>query len=179
MRFKKVAILVLGVMLLVLIVSPGSQPTLRGYFSGEARYGGRPTSYWSWRINNIPAKDIHFEEGCMGRAYSVVPATFVDTLKLKLGMGRPSFVEVQLPLSNGDPDTIPVLIELLKDPNLIIRQHAAHTLGLFEDRAACAEPALKECLVRPELDPGFNLASEVARALLRIHLKEETKEQND
>jgi len=69
-------------------------------------------------------------------------------------------------LRRGDPDAVPVLIELLKDENSIVRQEAILILARIGPAARDALPALQQALK----DPDEQVRARATTALRQIEL---------
>jgi hypothetical protein len=121
------------------LATPLCRWSLIGFFNGESFYAGFPTGYWrqsiqEWRISR-PSSD----------RFSYLPAK-VRTL-LKLHDSQPL-----APLyaregnsdrsAKADPAALPVLIELLKDPDGNVRCYALDTLRELGNKASRAVPAV-------------------------------------
>jgi HEAT repeat protein len=141
-----VTVILVGSVLLV----PASRWTLIGWIRGESFYQGRPTSYWSQQI----------------RAYQHrVPPSSIDRLMATLGLSAPNHREPPLEAMLGqepDPAAVPVLTELLGDPDDQVRYHAANTLSHCGPKAGAAVPALVKMLRDPNIYDRRNAAKTLA-----------------
>jgi HEAT repeat protein len=109
--------IVVGVLVtLALLLIP--RMTLLGFIRGESFYKGRPTSYWKEEIKH--AIDANKPR----------PASYLDRLIRRNEAGFPQL---------GEPGALPVLAELLSDPDVEVRWHAA---GALIDKGSWAEPVL-------------------------------------
>jgi hypothetical protein len=102
----------------------------------EAHYQGRPTSWWdrelTWEREGRLA-DQPFWRGWLG----------------KLGLPVPKQVSAEAVLEAGDPDAIPVLLELLRGPDLHNRREASFCLCRMQERGLPAVPDLLVLLRSP------------------------------
>ena len=73
---------------------------------------------------------------------------------------------VDADLRRGDPDAVPVLIELLKDDNSVVRQEAILILARIGPAARDALPALQQALK----DPDEQVRARAITALRQIEL---------
>jgi hypothetical protein len=153
----------LGIALVVLatavLLLPLPRSILIGLLRGEAFYKGRPTNYWKDEIKY--AID----------ARKPWPSTVTDRLLMAGGLVHHH--GAVLP-NLGEPAALPVLAELLSDPDVEVRWHAAAVLF---DKGPWAEPALprlKEML--QDDDPRvrrtcvFAVQSIETRTEVKIHL---------
>lgn len=149
------------------LLFPIPRAVVLGFLRGERFYQGMPTSYWSKRIREGP---FPYSSGEIVQVdyRTWVPATSVDELKSWLGLQH-TVAAFQYPLRENDPEAIPVLIELLKDPSSTVRMYAAETLGAFGPRAVSALPTLSELLDDKEFGGfGISVGERAAEALKKI-----------
>jgi hypothetical protein len=139
----------LGLLLLVgIVVSALAEPNriLWGLLWGEPFYQGRPTSYWSRAVRE------YIPEARAGRYRAEQPASWVDSLKLYTYIGQPHYRTVELfPFADVRPAAVPVLIDLLRDDDPLVRTTAARVLGVLGADARAAIPALTE--LRHDAEP--------------------------
>ncbi len=94
----------------------------------ESLYRNQPTSYWSQKLQE-PIRRKEVWQGHLKMLKDIDPAA---------------------DLRRGDPDAVPVLIELLKDENSIVRQEAILILARIGPAARDALPALEQALKDPD-----------------------------
>jgi len=121
------------------LATPLCRWSLIGFFHGESFYAGFPTSRWrqaiqEWRVSR-PSSD----------RFSYLPAR-VRTL-LKLHDSQPLAPLYARGANSGrspeaDPAALPVLIELLQDPDGNVRCYALDTLRELGSNASRAVPAV-------------------------------------
>ena len=110
----------------------------------ESLYRNQPTSYWSQKLQE-PIRRKEVWQGHLKMLKDVDPAA---------------------DLRRGDPDAVPVLIELLKDENSIVRQEAILILARIGPAARDALPALQQALK----DPDEQVRARAITALRQIEL---------
>jgi hypothetical protein len=150
-------------------VVPPWRTAVVGACNGESKYQGRYTNYWReellyWEV----AADAISREGPPGvgvRSRFTVwcrsPHPWVE--RLAVAVGRPSpGRSYDCPLLAGDPDAVPVLMELLRDPDPKVRLIAIQGLEIVGPAAGPAVPALLRALRDKEL------GDDVFQALGRI-----------
>lgn len=103
--------------------------------ASETRYRGKPTSYWRQRV--LAASVIPDENACQNVDYFAPPDPERPAGSHPTGLYRPL---------RDDPEAVPVLIEMLKDPDMRLRWYAALCLGELRADAHAAVPALVEVL---------------------------------
>jgi hypothetical protein len=128
---------------------------VKGYVRGESFYRGRPTSYWSQKICSCP-NPPRYERWFLRPAFRPTPASWLDQLKQTAGFGRPVYTFHVRPLRDEDAAAVPVLVELLRDPDAGVRMYVAETLGPLGGKAKAAVPALREAL-RDDGVGGFGM----------------------
>jgi hypothetical protein len=115
-----------------------------GSMGKESSYRNKPTSYWSKKLQE-PIVRREVWQGHVKILKDVDPAA---------------------DLRHGDPDAIPVLVELMKDNNSIVRQEAILILARIGSPARQAIPALQQALS----DPDEQVRARAATALRKIEL---------
>jgi len=112
--------------------------------SKEALYQNQPASYWSQKLQEpIQRKEVW--QGHLKMLKDVDPAAA---------------------LRQGDPEAVPILIELLKDDNSVVRQEAILILARIGGPARAAIPALQQALN----DPDEQVRARATTALRQIEL---------
>jgi hypothetical protein len=111
-----------------LLLLPGMRLILGGLYRGEQFYQYKPTSYWSKRLRDNP-NILHSPMGGP-TAVRVRPATYLDDAKAWTGIGKPKYTPADPWLREGDPEALPVLQDLLRDPDPDVRGYAAECLGV-------------------------------------------------
>jgi hypothetical protein len=118
--------------------------TFRLVGNKESSYRNKPTSYWSKKLQE-PIQRREVTQGHVKIVKDVDPAA---------------------DLRHGDPEAIPVLVELMKDDNSIVRQEAILILARIGSPARQAIPALQQALN----DPDEQVRGRAATALRKIEL---------
>jgi hypothetical protein len=141
-RLSWLAVL-LVIEVLALLLTPAARMRLVAALRGEAFYCGTPSSQWSKVIREGPIP--YSPPGTLVRTdfNAREPATSMDRVKKFLGLPHIDAAQ-RFPLRIDDPNTIPVLIDLLEDEHSSVRMYAAETLGAFGSRAKRALPALRK-----------------------------------
>ncbi len=128
------------------------------YRPWEAHYRGRPSSWWSERLAETP--------------FGLIPARptrtpveeWVNRALAPLGV-RTGGNSSGLELGDGGAEAVPVLAELLRDPNPQVREWAASFLHDMEPPPKQTVPALLEAWqrykadYRSDLDTGIHFAT--------------------
>jgi hypothetical protein len=125
---------------------PAVRWSVIGWASGEAFYQGRPTSYWSQEAQNLNSLVVtvggsverHWVHNIWMRRLS-----WEEEVLEKLKLRTMNLESNDFPLLNPDPTALPVLIELLDDPDSQVRQIAAQGLERLGPEAAPAITALR------------------------------------
>ena len=129
----------LGILLTVVLggvlITPEVRYTVFGSLRQENRYQGLPSSYWAWRVRRwlgrvgtpvYPVSEV------------VLPLDWLGKVKFFLDGGH----ERPPPLFSGDPDVGPVLIDLLRADEEVVRDVAAYALWRVEPPVLESLPAL-------------------------------------
>ena len=170
-RLLRVGVLV-GVLLAGALAVPDMRWQVWGRLRGEAFYRGRPTSCWSHEVARCPKTPFYRRSLLAFPDAPTVPATQLDRLKAVLGL-KHTVTLPTFPLRDDDPAAVPVLIELLRDPESEVRMYAAQSLGGLGRSAAGAETALTEALQDEEFGGfGFRVCDKAAWALKRVRGEE-------
>jgi hypothetical protein len=105
-------------------------------------YRGKPTRFWRTELDDwCTAQDW----GCI--QCEERPRSWLETTVWKhFGVGHAPGGAIASQLWEGDPEAIPVLIELLRDPDGGIRAQAAYALGCIGPKAKDAVLPLMEAL---------------------------------
>jgi hypothetical protein len=115
----------------------------------ESLYRNQPTSYWSQKLQEpIQRKEVW--QGHLKMMKDIDPAA---------------------DLRRGDPEAVPVLIELLQDQNSIVRQEAILILARVGGPARSAVPALQQALN----DPDEQVRARATTALKQIEMAVEAE----
>jgi hypothetical protein len=133
MTKRRVNVLAIGGMLLVAgMVGSIWQSDLIGWWRGEAKYKGRYTN--SWRVELRRWEKVSICGGSSGQprlVWSRGPALWHEWLAEPFARPGDFDSPVSPPLLNGDPEAIPVLVELLRAPEPNVRLIAAEALASF------------------------------------------------
>jgi hypothetical protein len=126
---------VLLVTLTVAVVPLACTPALWGWLQGQAFYRGRPTAYWRDRVLAwLHPTDL--STLTTPRPKMPPSAGWLDLLFASPGVPGAD------PIPEGDAGAIPVLVELLRDPDAFVRLYAIGKLKALGSRAREAVPAL-------------------------------------
>jgi HEAT repeat protein len=116
MRRRRVIRLILVLLVLAVVVWVEPTRVLIGLLRLEHFYAGRPTSYWSRQIRAASA-----------------PLPWTNRMLIHIGLGNwRSEPDLRI-LKDRGRATIPVLLELLDDPDLAVRGKAAYVLVQMQD----------------------------------------------
>jgi hypothetical protein len=149
-NLRKRWLLLPAILLLVLLVRLEPTGVIWGTLRGEAFYKGRPTSYWrkemasyheSHRINLV-------------FAFAEKPS-FFDRLRERLGLKSKASQLLPLPapaILGSEPAAVPVLAELLDDPEQTIRAEAANALAATMPRSAAVIVVFQQALTSRHRD---------------------------
>ena len=139
---------VLGLVAVAGLLAPGVRCRLWGLWQREAFYRGRPTSYWRRQILDYP-NDMAAYERTLPPSWRAVPAyapaSPVDEVRKVCGVYY-RYERVPFPFEGNSPAAVPLLIELLRDSDPVVRRYAADCLGDLGPAAAPAVPALLRAL---------------------------------
>jgi len=146
------------------------QSALIGWWRGEAKYKGRYTNSWRAELRGYDRIGI----GDYGVDWIFVRRpSRLEVWLAKVMRGNAPKVHPPAPLQDGDPEAIPVLVELLKSPEPIVRIMAASGLQQIGSLASEAVPALSALVDDEDGDVAFT-----ARQAIRIiHYEIEHKEE--
>jgi HEAT repeats len=164
------AVLLLAVVLVGALHSPGVRWRLWGWLHGEAFHRGRPTSYWAGRMRGnqraLVSEDMD-PAGPAVRVYLAVSAPpwapWENALRLRLGLSEVPPEEVLLD-GHDSASAVPVLITLFKDDDPQVHDAAAFCLSILGPESRKAVPALVGALK----DDDANVRAAAAQALKRI-----------
>jgi hypothetical protein len=164
------AVVLLAVVLVGALLSPGVRWRLWGWLHGEAFHRGRPTSYWAGRMRGkqraLVSEDMD-PAGPTVRVFLAVSASpwapWENALRLRLGLGEVPPGEVFLD-EHDWASAVPVLTALLKDDDPQVRAMAGSFLQLMGPGARKAVPALVSALK----DDDANVRAAAAQALERL-----------
>jgi hypothetical protein len=127
------------------------------YRPWEAHYRLRPTSWWAGEISCwVDVSDSAFPPSYFA------PLTPWEQWQLRLGVSSDEHSHRRFRLLQGDPEAVPVLAELLRWPDPVVRLRAAGGLWWFRGDARLATPALMAALGDPN-----DRVREAAREALR------------
>src|SRR5262245_48628888 len=153
-----------GVALLATWLVPVVRQSAVGWWRGEASYRGRYTNAWADEFRGFEPVRWLYHAGIFrpeipnGLEREEPPSLFGN------GRSRCCWI-IAPPLWEGDPESVPVLLGLLRDPDRRLRVIAAKGLGNVGPDARDAVPAL---LRRAADDPDAQVRVVAAWALHRI-----------
>jgi hypothetical protein len=142
--------------------------TVAALLRGEHFYHGKPTSFWSKEVQECVKtpfyrSDAHFHELMEER-----PATIGDRVRQYFGLSYET-ERPKRPLRDENPKAIPVLVDLLRDPDPTVRMYAAETLGAFGPAAKAAVRELAQLLLDDKIGGfGFMVSEKAAWSLGQI-----------
>jgi hypothetical protein len=147
------------------------QSALIGWWRGEAKYKGRYTNSWRAELRSY----YSFSASNLGTAeWSFFPRTSkLEDWFGKVMSGNSLKVHPPAPLQDGDPEAIPVLVELLNAPEPIVRLMAAAGLEQIGSPAGEAIPALSALVDDEDGDVAFAARQAIRIIEFRIEHKEE------
>lgn len=114
-RWRLLITLALLLLLVASLLHPGVHWRVIGWWRGEAFYEGRPTSYWREQVRRIPisyAEIVELQESS---------PSWPELLLERLSGNPPDRFPTQ---RLRDPTAIPILEELIRDPDPRIRESA-------------------------------------------------------
>jgi hypothetical protein len=127
--------------LAIALLVPRSRYAIWGWLRGDHYYRARPTCYWSSAVRSYeidsesPSKPLIPLHPFLARLFGIRPNNERPVAPAVLG---------------GGPETIPVLIELLRDRDVHVRRAAATAFGYLGATAEDGVPALAEALRDPD-----------------------------
>jgi hypothetical protein len=164
--------LTLGLILVVasLVAAAFSMPAfyiVRGRWRGEPFFHGMPSSYWRNAVRRWNNKPDEFPwwnavQDLLGA--DTKPSVLSDAedpaaIPILLCLVQDEHEAVQIAavhaldrLQPGAPETVPLLVEALNDPNPVVRYWAATLLGRLGKKAKSAAAALKLALQDKDLN---------------------------
>jgi hypothetical protein len=159
----KAALIGLAILAAVVLANFYSSDLI-GWWRGEAKYRGRYTNYWRAEL-----RCYHVELGrdVLGHGYWDFVRTqsvWEQWLSKLLPISFQPKLDSPAPLQDGDPEAVPVLIELLQAPERTVRILAAHGLETIGSPARPAVPALLTLLK----DENGDVVSQAILALIAI-----------
>jgi hypothetical protein len=132
--------------LVILATAAFNQSALIGWWRGEAKYKGRYTN--SWRA------ELRSYDNCFRISsewyFCHTPSRWEQWLSKILPNSSQLSNRFDPPWEDGDPEAIPVLVELLKSPERHVRIIAAYGLEIIGPPARDAIPALLAMLLRDD-----------------------------
>jgi hypothetical protein len=168
----RLAVGITGLTLISLLPLP--RVMLLGCLRRESFYKGRPTSYWSGVVKRWSeyVKTLRVKGGGGVRtrqppAPPPPPPTVFDRLEALIG--RLTQDDFDPPDWESDPAAIPVLLELLSDPDAEVRKYAARTFVHMGPMGEAALPKLTD-LLRDDVPEVRSLA---AGALASVERRKE------
>ncbi|HJT78156.1 MAG TPA: HEAT repeat domain-containing protein [Gemmataceae bacterium] len=148
--FRLGGLLLAGLAIALLV--PQGRYAIWGWLRGDHYYRGKPTCYWSSAVRS-------YEEACSSPPRPLSPL-LVRLLGIRPNYGRPD----QPAVLGGGRESIPVLIQLLRDRDKNVRRAAARALGDLGAFCGDGVPALAAAL--KDSDPEVRWMA--ADALYRI-----------
>jgi hypothetical protein len=117
---------------------------LAGWWRGEPFYRGRPVSWWAGELSTLYAL---FDATGVGVTIPECyrPDCLLPDLRRRMGWVVPTrqLRPADVPFAAGNPDALPVLLDLLAHPDSTVRAHAAHGLSQLGPAARDAVPSLR------------------------------------
>jgi HEAT repeats len=127
----------------------------------EGCFRGQTTSQWEWTLRRWAIGTGGKHNGWRSTSWVYQPS-FVERHLEKLGF-QPE-APCSLPLLEGDPEAVPVLVELLKSPDPKVRQIAVQGLEKIGEQARAGTSGLVEALD----DPEEEVRRDAAQALFTV-----------
>jgi hypothetical protein len=156
--------LLLLLLVLAVVVFPASRWRIIGWVKGEAFYDGRPTSYWSERIKARHVRHDERSKLILAKANNTYSWT-----RLWSDLTGRDTEDLSDPLCTqesaypfADTAAVPVMIELLGDPESQVRIYTCHALVTVEGSNKAAIPALVLMLGSADVYDRRNAASVLA-----------------
>jgi len=143
---RRRALLLAGALLAITFVGSVFQSDLIGWWRGEAKYKGRYTNSWRAELRSydncfrISNEWYFFHTTSRGEQWVF---KFLPNSSQLNNRFDP-------PWADGDPEAIPVLVELLKSPERHVRIIAAYGLEIIGPPARDAIPALLAMVLRDD-----------------------------
>jgi len=133
---------------------------------GEASYLGKSSQTWEAEISR---RDVWRPTCGTGGGPPVRcdrPSSFIRPILQSAGIAtRATTDEGEIPLLNGDPEAMPVLVELLQSPKTNVRMVAIEGLRRMGEQARPAVPAL----IAATEDEDVYIAGDAASVLIGLH----------
>jgi HEAT repeats len=182
MKRRVTVALALGIatLLAILLALPVPRSILLGFVRGESFYKGRPTSHWRGVVKWwVEYEKEHRPSVFIGAivVHATLPPPPPPSLFDRVKAVLPGFDSIDNFLPPGwdsDPAAIPVLSDLLLDPDADVREYAALTLSRQGPQAHIALPRLIELLEDDNAEVRRSAAIAVAdietRAEVRVPL---------
>ena len=157
MKKRRRLIVVIGLMVgfALAFIIPDSRWAIVGLLRNESFYRSKPTSYW---------RKVYVEGHASTRPFSSRwEKSWLTTVISYSTISDPES-DLQGLVGGDDSQAVPVLIELLKDEEAIIRHGAGYALGRRKSKAKAAVPFLLEAYTKKKSPEDVAMA---ARALYR------------
>ena len=118
----------LAIALVLMLIASWRRSNIIGYLRHESIYQGRYTNFWSADLRGWEVTATASFNGFCSRFRDPKESFWSEWLPRWIKPSQqPSFKEH--PLMQGDPEALPVLLELLRDPSRDIRLIAAEAIG--------------------------------------------------
>lgn len=175
LHIRRTSILTKRSLWLVVLLVPLASAALeiascvRAFLSGEAFFNGRPTSYWSRELSHWFTLPVSGANQTFTGIWLRWPTRWEGWCN-ELGIGEllshrsAELWQDGFPLSEGDLSAVPVLLQLLPDPDPNIRCIAVLGLARTRDQSINVQRRLAELIK----DEDETVRTEAARALAAI-----------
>jgi hypothetical protein len=136
------------------VIAAFYQSALIGWWRGEAKYKGRYTNSWRAEMRAYEYMGFDGGNGYLHFWFVRSPTKWENLLEILLpGKLRPGSLSSP-PLQNGDPESVPVLEQLLQAPEANVRILAAIGLEQIGPPAQAAVPTLLAVLHDEDREGG-------------------------
>jgi hypothetical protein len=158
-------------MLTLTAVAAGAALWSYCYRPGEARYQGLPTSWWAAAVRRCEPR-IGGRLDCTPFVHWGEPPRAWEAWLSRLGLRCPfETPRLRSTLLRGDPEAVPVLLELLRRPEPDARLAAVDGLGHLTDKHPTAGHAVdKHPAARPALEAATTDTDERVRLMAKFGL---------
>jgi hypothetical protein len=162
MTRRRIVLIAAALFCAATLAVPAVHWRLFGWARGEPFYRGRPVTYWAGEVSQLSAGYSMFLDAPTIECYR--NNCLLPDLRRRLGWVVPTrpVPASEVPLANGDPAAIPVLLALLRGQDEQAKLHAAWALAVVGPPAReAAEADLRRLAAREPRD-AVTMAAESA-----------------